>query len=469
MAGKSETKNGALTGRIRINGSDCEASLSPGGVLTWQGEGERSLAMEQEALGFGIEEGRRIRVRGFSGDRKRRRKDFVLEMESDEMVGLWSERLKDCFDSFGRPKRLFVVLNPFGGKKNAREIFQNEIKPLLTAADIIYTLQETRYQLHAQEIAYKLDILKYDGIVCVSGDGVLVEVVNGLLQREDWDSAIKVPLGIIPAGTGNGMAKSLLDAAGEAYSISNAVFSVLRGHKRALDVSTVMQGVTKFFSVLMLTWGFVADVDIGSEKYRWMGSTARFQFYFVPAPGYEEFGEPLQRNFDSKAFTSVQEQGQGNGVLIHHGGYQGPSVCFDSREWRSLDGPFISVWLNNVPWSDKGTMPAPQAKFSDGYLDMVITRDCPKSALLALMLQLADGSHLKSPYVIYLKVKAFQLEPGQRVGNASKGGIVDSDGEVLARGDGTYECHKRYGDLMMYGSPIEMFVDQGLATIFSPR
>lgn len=27
-----------------------------------------------------------------------------------------------------------------------------------------------------------------------------LQVVNGLLQREDWDTAVKVPLGIIPAG-----------------------------------------------------------------------------------------------------------------------------------------------------------------------------------------------------------------------------------------------------------------------------
>ncbi|AQK99329.1 hypothetical protein ZEAMMB73_Zm00001d012318 [Zea mays] len=97
--------------------------------------------------------------------------------------------------------------------------------------------------------------------------GVMVEVVNGLLQREDWETAIKVPLGIISAGTGNGMARSLLHAAGEPFSISNAVFAIIRGHKRALDVTSVVQGKARFFSVLMLTWGLVADVDIESEKY----------------------------------------------------------------------------------------------------------------------------------------------------------------------------------------------------------
>uniref|UniRef100_A0A804N4U9 DAGKc domain-containing protein n=1 Tax=Zea mays TaxID=4577 RepID=A0A804N4U9_MAIZE len=104
------------------------------------------------------------------------------------------------------------------------------------------------------------------------------QVVNGLLQREDWETAITVPLGIIPAGTGNGMARSLLHAAGEPFSISNVVFAIIRGHKRALDVTSVVQGKARFFSVLMLTWGLVADVDIESEKYRWMGS-ARLDFY----------------------------------------------------------------------------------------------------------------------------------------------------------------------------------------------
>lgn len=113
----------------------------------------------------------------------------------------------------GRPKRLFILVNPFGGKKSGRKIFHSEVKPLLVAAGILYTVQgwwiskylslsrfvlltvitnllssalvsETEYQLHAQEIAYSVDLLKYDGIVCVSGDGILVEVSNCILTME---------------------------------------------------------------------------------------------------------------------------------------------------------------------------------------------------------------------------------------------------------------------------------------------
>jgi sphingosine kinase len=65
-------------------------------------------------------------------------------------------------------------------------------------------------------------------------------------------------------------------------------------------------------------------------------------------------------------------------------------------------------------------------------------------------------------------VKAIRIEPGTRVGSSTKGGIIDSDGEVLARGDvsgdGSEPEH-----LMAYGPPIQLTVDRGLATIFSPR
>nr|CAB3454370.1 unnamed protein product [Digitaria exilis] len=258
---------------------------------------------------------------------------------------------------------------------------------------------QTKHRLHAQEIAHSLDLRKYDGIICVRGDGFLVEVVNGLLQREDWGTAIKVPLGIIPAGTGNGMAQSLLHAAGEPFSISNAVFAIIRGNsfllhrsQHALDVTSVVQGKTRFFSVLMLTWGLVADIDIESEKYRWMG-IARLEFYilcsamcnttslqfllrvlnmrqyngrvlFVPAPGYEEVGEPVEQSTSCKqnGVNTGSHEDKANDRNGETSGYPGPSIQEADLEWRSLSCPFISVWLGNVPFASEDAMAAPNAE-----------------------------------------------------------------------------------------------------------
>ncbi|XP_022007058.1 sphingosine kinase 2-like [Helianthus annuus] len=56
------------------------------------------------------------------------------------------------------------------------------------------------------------------------------------------------------------------------------MLAVIQGHKRSLDVATIWQGQSRFFSVLMLAWGLIADIDIESEQYRWMGS-ARMDLY----------------------------------------------------------------------------------------------------------------------------------------------------------------------------------------------
>lgn len=489
-----------LTESVRVNGTAAEATLT-GGELAWRpaggdGQGkERRLELESEVLGCRVD-GRKLKFATFAasaggngerpsalacggggkaggGDRNRRRGEVVVEMENEDAAARWGDSIRDRLASLGRPKRLFIIVNPYGGKRSGRSIFQNEVLPLIEAAGILYTMQETKHRLHAQEIAHSLDLRKYDGIICVSGDGVLVEVVNGLLRREDWETAIKVPLGIIPAGTGNGMAQSLLHAAGEPFSITNAVFAIIRGHKRALDVTTVAQGKTRFFSVLMLTWGLVADVDIESEKYRWMGS-ARLEFYFllrtlnlrryngrvlfVPAPGFEGVGDPVGGAQEHKANGGNNSNGD-----APRGCYVGPSIeeAGAEAEWRSLKGPFVSVWLGNVPFASEDAMAAPRAEFADGYLDAAIIKECPRWDVLGLMFQMKDGAYVNSPYVEYFKVKAIRIEPGLRVGSSGKGGIIDSDGEVIARADEPEHP-------MEYGPPIQLTVDQGLATIFSP-
>ncbi|RVX08568.1 Sphingosine kinase 1 [Vitis vinifera] len=490
-----------ISDRFLINGTLTSVDFRDDGKIRWSdGHTDRCLAVEKEVLGF-ASEGSRIRIRAIVenggglccvGSRgKLVRKDFVFEIASADSHRLWCQKLREYIDSL-----------------------------------------ETKHQLHAKAVTQTLDLSKYDGLICVSGDGILVEVVNGLLERDDWDSAIKMPIGVIPAGTGNGMAKSLLDSVGDPCSPINAVLAIIRGHKCSLDVATILQGETKFFSVLMLAWGLVADIDIESEKYRWMGS-ARLDFYalqrilhlrkyngcisFVPAPGFEAFGEPSTYKGESTSGLNTFNPSQEEPIKVQQHGYQGPNIELEKLQWRTIDGPFVSIWLHNVPWGGEDTLAAPDAKvplkkmkqfqnnvesgiasrekiyvcgcgggvvmefvlslrtkslhqsrpleFSDGYLDLIIIRDCPKLPLLALMSELNKGNHIKSPYVMYFKVKAFVLEPGPCTEDPTKGGIIDSDGEVLARGNGTYKCDQKA--LMAYDN-LQIAVDQGLATVFSP-
>ncbi|CAG8807329.1 17272_t:CDS:2, partial [Racocetra fulgida] len=57
---------------------------------------------------------------------------------------------------------------------------------------------------HAKEIVKTIDLKPFDAIIVVSGDGIVHEVINGLLERENINDAT-IPIGVIPAGSGNAL------------------------------------------------------------------------------------------------------------------------------------------------------------------------------------------------------------------------------------------------------------------------
>jgi sphingosine kinase len=66
------------------------------------------------------------------------------------------------------------------------------------------------------------------------------------------------------------------------------------------------------------------------------------------------------------------------------------------------------------------------------------------------------------------QVRSFRLSPGQLVENPRRGGILDVDGEVIARGEGTYG-RKEHQDLMVYGPSVQMTVHQSLANVYCAK
>jgi diacylglycerol kinase family enzyme len=107
-----------------------------------------------------------------------------------------------------------------------------------------------------------VDLDEIDSLVVVSGDGVLHEVINGLLSRPDWDRARKTSIGIVPAGSGNAIAASL----GTTNSFV-ATLAVVRGETSKLDIFSLSQlNKPRIYSMLSFGWGMMADADIESDK-----------------------------------------------------------------------------------------------------------------------------------------------------------------------------------------------------------
>ena len=59
------------------------------------------------------------------------------------------------------------------------------------------------YAGHARDFVQEMDLSECGGIVVASGDGLVYEVINGLMSRRDWQEALKLPIGHLPCGSGN--------------------------------------------------------------------------------------------------------------------------------------------------------------------------------------------------------------------------------------------------------------------------
>ncbi|XP_068097181.1 sphingosine kinase 2 [Hyperolius riggenbachi] len=180
-----------------------------------------------------------------------------------------------------RSRRFLLLLNPCGGRGNALQQCHTHILPIISEADISYNLIQTERQNHARELVQSINLEEWDGIVVISGDGLLFEVINGLMERPDWEDAMRMPIGILPCGSGNALAAAVNFHAGFEQAMGselllNCILLLCRGTVTPMDlVSVTTCSGTRCFSFLSIAWGFISDVDIESEKYRHMGS-ARF-------------------------------------------------------------------------------------------------------------------------------------------------------------------------------------------------
>ncbi|XP_034943663.1 sphingosine kinase 1-like [Chelonus insularis] len=176
----------------------------------------------------------------------------------------------------GDQKKLLVLLNPKSGPGRSREIFQRRIHPVLSEAEKLYEIYITKCPNYARDFVRTRNIYQWSGILCVGGDGIVFEVVNGLLGRVDWKRALEeLPLSVIPCGSGNGLAKSIAYSKQEPYDSNPMLVSaltVVKGRRTSMDLVRVETRSQILYSFLSVGWGLIADIDIESERLRAIGA-----------------------------------------------------------------------------------------------------------------------------------------------------------------------------------------------------
>ncbi len=124
-------------------------------------------------------------------------------------------------------KRLLAIINPISGTRSKSEI-PSLIGSIIGADNWDVTMCHTEYPGHATELARRAVEDGEDVVVAIGGDGSVNEVASALVGTP-------VALGIVPCGSGNGLARHLHISS----NVREALSTINKGYSERVDYCTV--------------------------------------------------------------------------------------------------------------------------------------------------------------------------------------------------------------------------------------
>jgi YegS/Rv2252/BmrU family lipid kinase len=251
-----------------------------------------------------------------------------------------------------KSKMLFII-NPRSGEKAPTEL-NERIGGIIdyTRFDVEGVL--TEYSGHAHELAQQAVKDNYHYVIAVGGDGTVNEVASALVNT-------KTVLGIIPTGSGNGLARHL---------------------KIPGDIDSAIETINN------RTEKFIDSVDING-KYFFNVAGVGFDAYIA-----EQFGKDGMRGY--KAYRKL--------IFKNYFGYTPNSYeVFTPDANLSVNALMIS-FANGKQWGN-GAIISPKSSVSDGVLDICVVSKVPILMLPSFIRKLMNGKIETSKYVKQLKAK----------------------------------------------------------------
>jgi diacylglycerol kinase (ATP) len=188
---------------------------------------------------------------------------------------------------------------------------------------------------HARELAQESAARGDDAVLAVGGDGTINEVAAGLLGSH-------TALGVIPAGSGNGLARTL----GISLDPGAALVELAYGVRHRMDVGRINGEA------------FLNVAGVGFDAYM------------------------------SAAFHDWTQPGRRRGVLPYVWLGLGAVARFVPQHWRvemaseTLEvSAFLATFANGRQYGG-GAIIAPHARLNDGQLEFVVVDPCSKTELL---------------------------------------------------------------------------------------
>jgi diacylglycerol kinase (ATP) len=214
-------------------------------------------------------------------------------------------------------RKILFIINPLSGT-GKKDVVPQLIKKHLSdffETKVVYTKEPK----HATELSIQAAKEEYYLVFAVGGDGSVNEVVQGLINTQ-------TRLGIIPVGSGNGLARHL---------------------NIPLDIEKAIK--------LLLSETYVSH-DVGSINKHYFVTTAGIGF---DAKIAEKFWKLKKRGFINYVKTIIQEFSQ----------YKSPTFKITEGEEGYATEAFILTIANASQYGNQAII-APGANAGDGYLEL---------------------------------------------------------------------------------------------------
>ncbi len=275
-----------------------------------------------------------------------------------------------------RRKRILFVINPISGGKK-KSAFNKQVLEVLDLEKFDPTFKITDHPNHAFELGTSAIAEGYDAVVAVGGDGTINELGSAILGSD-------MPLGIIPEGSGNGLALYL----GIPLNESAAIRRINRFDTVEVDTGEI--NGRSFFNIAGL--GFDASVS------------DHFATENIRGPiGYLNSVINVWSKFKPSKYTLI----------------------IDGKEYIR-EAFMISV--ANSPQYGNNAYIAPQASINDGILDVCIVHKFPIYLVPKMVFHLFTKSADQSDYVEIIPGKAITIVRDEK-------GPVHVDGEPVEMGE----------------------------------
>ncbi len=269
-------------------------------------------------------------------------------------------------------KKLLFIINPVSGVGRQKTV-EKEVEKSLDRNRFEEQIVYTQYAHHATEISCSAIEQNFDAVIAVGGDGSINDVVNAVANTS-------IAIGIIPTGSGNGLARHL----GVPLDIKKAIEIINRFCINTID--TVLLNGRVYASIAGIGFDAFVAKEMAKRKMRGLQAYSRI-------------------------------------VLKNYPLYKSHTFLLDI-DGKKIEREALFISFANSNQFGYNTAIAPTAQLDDGLMDVCIVQKVPFPSLPATMQLLYSNKFERSSYVEIIKASKATV-----FNNESK--IANVDGECI--------------------------------------